>query len=129
MGVQMGGGAMRPWVAPSQGMGKVDAQGDFDPLDDVEKEQAEPLVEQVQVDGVAKLGTSLERIKPYRSRSVGWVGNALLERLPIGGKTPIAYTLKVMFCLGSIGNIQTSLAQKRKLIAKAEMGFGIGGKH
>jgi hypothetical protein len=46
--------------ALAHGVREIHAQRDLDPLDRVEEEEAELLVEQVEIDGVAELGTCPE---------------------------------------------------------------------
>lgn len=76
-----------------------------------------------------KLGTCLELLNADGPRRVVWIGNELLERLPLGRKASIADPLQVEDGLGPIGHNQAALHEKSELVGETEMGFGVGRKH
>ena len=120
---------MRERVTLAERMREIHAKRDFDPLDRIEEEKAELLVEEVEIDGVAELGTGLELLGADGARRVGGIGDELLERLPIGGQAPVADPLEMEDRLGLIRHHQPARHQKGELVGKTEMGFGIGRKH
>jgi hypothetical protein len=73
-------GARRDRASPARGR-------DLDALDRGQEQEAELLVEQVEVDGAAELGTWPELLAADGTRSIIRIEDDLLERLPIGGET------------------------------------------
>ncbi|MBB3588407.1 hypothetical protein [Sphingomonas sp. BK481] len=110
-------------------MREIHAQRDLDPFDRVEEEEAKLLVEQVEINGVAKLGARLELLGADGQRRIIGIGNNLLEGLPIERETPVTNALKVENRLRLIGHNQAALHEDRQLIGETEMGFGVGRKH
>ncbi|GGD34572.1 hypothetical protein GCM10010989_05870 [Croceicoccus pelagius] len=116
-------------VALSQSMGKIHAQRDFDPFDGIEEKQAKLLVKEIEIDGVAKLGTGLKLIGANGARGIVGIRDALLQRLPIGRQATVADALKMADGFGLVGDAQTAALEKGELVGEAEMGFGIRRKH
>lgn len=110
-------------------MGEIDAQRDFDPFDGIEEEQAELLVEEIEIDGMAKLGTGLKLVGANGARGIVGIGDALLQRLPIGRQATVADSLKMADGFGLVGDAQTAAFKEGELVGEAEMGFGVGRKH
>jgi hypothetical protein len=85
--VKKGRRAVREGIALPQRVGEIHAQRDLDALDRGQEQEAELLVEQVEVDGAAELGTWPELLAADGTRSIIRIEDDLLERLPIGGET------------------------------------------
>lgn len=100
---------------------EIHAQRGLDPFYCVEEEKAKLLVEEVEIDGMAKLGTRLELLGANGQCRIMRIENELLERLPIGRETPIADPLKVEDGLGLISHHQAALHEEHELIGETEV--------
>lgn len=104
-------------------MGEIDAQRDFDPFDGIEEEQAELLVEEIEIDGMAKLGTGLKLVGANGARGIVGIGDALLQRLPIGRQATVADSLKMADGFGLVGDAQTAPSRRASWSAKLRWGL------
>ena len=129
MGIKKGSRTVRKRIALPERVREIHAQGYLDPLDRIEEKETELLVEQVEIDGVAKLGGRLELLATDTQRRIVRIRNELLERLPVGGEAPVADPLKMENRLCLIGHDHATLHQKGKLVGKTEMGLCVGRKH
>lgn len=126
MGIKKGSRTVRKRIALTERVREIHAQCYLNPLDRVEEKEAELLVEQVEIDGVAKLGGRLELLAADAQRRIVRIRNKLLERLPVGGEAPVADTLKMENRPRLIGHDHATLHQKGQLVSKTEMGLCVG---
>jgi hypothetical protein len=87
------------------------------------------LVEQIEVDGVAKLRTGCKLLDADGLVRIVRIGDALLERLPVQGQAAITDTLEMLDGLGRIGDGQATLHEKRELVGETKVRLGVGRQH
>ena len=109
MGIKKGSRTVRKRIALTERVREIHAQCYLNPLDRVEEKEAELLVEQVEIDGVAELGAPLELLAADGLGGIIRVRNELLKRLPIRSEAPITDALEMEDRLGLICYHQTTI--------------------
>ncbi len=91
----------------------IDTNGDLYSLQGVHHEKTEFFVEDIKVNGMAKLCASSKIVQHGGARSLN---SGLPERIPVSAQTIITETLKVMLRFQNVLNPHSPALQKRDLL-------------